>query len=75
MLFIDLRERERETSTGCLFIHTQSRDGTCNLGMFPDQELNLRPFGLWDTALTNWATLARANFIFQLQLTFSSILY
>ena len=31
-------------------------DGTHNLGMRPDQESNLQPFGVWDHAPTNWAT-------------------
>ena len=27
-----------------------------NLGMFPDQESNLQPFGVWDDTPVNWAT-------------------
>ena len=30
-----------------------------NLGLCPDQELNLWPFGLWNDAPTKWTTLAR----------------
>lgn len=26
------------------------------LGMYPDQELNLQPFGIWAYASTNWDT-------------------
>ena len=37
---------------------------THNLSMCPDQESNPWPFGLWDDAPTNWATLARAIFLF-----------
>ena len=32
-------------------------DQTCNLGMCPDWELNLQPFGVWDNNPTNWANL------------------
>ena len=35
-------------------------DQTHNPGMYPDRELNPRPFGLQDDAPTNRATLARA---------------
>ena len=63
--FIALKERgmvgegdrhhcERETSTGCLLIHTH------NLSVCPDQESNLWPFGLQDNAPTNLVTCAKA---------------
>ena len=29
------------------------RDQTLDLGMCPDQESNLKPFGVWDNAPTN----------------------
>ena len=59
------KEREtsmRETSIGCLLVWAWTRDWTYNLGMCPDQESNLRPFGLWDDTPTNWATQARAHY-------------
>ena len=43
------RERERkmtETSIGCLLRLPWPTDQTCYIGMCPDQELNLWPFGL-----------------------------
>ena len=58
--FIALRERmerekqwcEKEASIGCLLYvprlgiaHAQTGDQTRNLGMYPDWELNLKPFG------------------------------
>ena len=60
VLFVEI-ERERkgerekyqcETSTGSLpyVPRAPSRDQTHNLGMCPDQELNLWPFGIWDDA-------------------------
>ena len=54
-LLISERERERgkhQFSPAC----SPTRDLTCNLGMCPDQESNLQPFGIWDNAPTNWAT-------------------
>ena len=51
----------RETLIVCLLIHGPTGDQTHNLGMCPDQELNLQPFGLWDDAPTNRATLASAG--------------
>lgn len=62
-VFIDLREKnidgERETLIGWLPLFCTPRwlwgDGTCSLPMFPDQESNLKPFGVPD-APTSWAT-------------------
>ena len=42
-------------------VRTPAGDGTRNLGVCPDQEFNPRPFGLWDDAPTNWATLTGAR--------------
>ena len=58
-MFIDFREsgRERERNIDWLPpVHALTRDWTQNLGMCPDWELNLQPFGVWDEALTNRAT-------------------
>ena len=58
---------EREISIGCLLISALTRDQTQNLSMFPDQEFNPWPFGLWDNTPTNratptnWATPPRAK--------------
>lgn len=49
-----------ETWIGCL-PQAPSWDQTRNLDMCPDQESNLPPFGAWNNALINWATLARAQ--------------
>ena len=54
------RERETsmlETSIGCLLYVPQppTRDQTRNLSICPGWELNLQPFGVWDTIPTNWA--------------------
>ena len=46
------REKGRETSIGCL-LRNPTGDQTHNLGMCPDTELNLQPFGPWDDAPTN----------------------
>ena len=55
------RERERETYINVREkvdwlnpIHTPTRDWTNNLGMCPDQELNLYPFDIQDDAPTSW---------------------
>ena len=62
IMFIDLRERERERNIDLLPpICALTRDQTNNLGMFLDQELNLQPFGLWSNAPTYWATLPGAR--------------
>ena len=37
-------------------IHAPTRDQTHNLGMYPDQESNLQPFGVQDDTSINWAT-------------------
>ena len=39
-------------------------DQTCNLGMYPDWESNLQPFGTQDNVPTNWATPAGAIVLF-----------
>ena len=59
-------ERERETSmcerniSWFLPICILTGDQTYNLGMCPDRELSLQPFGVRDDSPTSWATLARA---------------
>ena len=58
-MFTDLRERdrERETLKGWLPpTHAQTRDWIHNLGMCPDWESNLQPFGVWSDYPTNLAT-------------------
>ena len=63
-----LRERERETwmwernINRLPAISGPTRDGTQNLGVCPDQESNLQPFGIWDTAPTNWAARPGQHF-------------
>ena len=51
------REGERERNTDVRenidqlpLTHALTGDKTCNPGMCPDQELNKRPFVLWDNA-------------------------
>ena len=39
-------------------------DRTLNLGMCPDRELNLQPFGVWDDAPINRATWPGLNRFF-----------
>ena len=48
-------------SFGGLSYEPRPRDQTRTLGMYPDQESNPQPFGLWDNAPTNWAIAARAQ--------------
>ena len=50
-------------------VYTLTRDWTHNLGVCPDQGLNLQPLGVKDNAPTNWATQPGLYqfFIFQLQ--------
>ena len=56
-------------------IHTQTGDGTCNLGMGPDQGSKPQHFGIWGNAPTNWATRPGLMiFFFNLRNT-SCILY
>ena len=70
-MFMDLRERGRERQTDKAretsmwewnidllpYSHTcPNWDGTCNLGMCPDQGWNPQPFGVWDDAPTNCTT-------------------
>ena len=50
---------ERETLISCLLIRTPTGGWTSKLGMCPDRDLNPQPFGQWDDAPTNWATLAK----------------
>ena len=52
---IDFREGEEgERNIGQLSpVHAPTGDRTCNLGVCPDQESNLPPFGVWDDAPTN----------------------
>ena len=37
-------------------IHALTSDWTCYLGMCPDWDLNMQPFGVWDDAPTSWTT-------------------
>ena len=48
-MFIDFRQRGGEKE------HTSTREWTCNLGMYPDQEWNHQPFGVGPDGSTNWA--------------------
>ena len=52
---------EREKYQPATPICAQTRDRTHNLGMCPDWDSNLQPFGLQDDAPTNKATPARAE--------------
>ena len=54
-MFIDLRGRERNIDWLPL-VSALTRDQTCNLGMWPEWELNPQTFGVWDNAPTNLAT-------------------
>ena len=46
-------ERKRERNINWLPpIYALTGDGTHNLAMFPDQESNPQPFGVWDDAPT-----------------------
>lgn len=54
--FSVLRERETlmsKRNIGCFLVYALTRDGTHNLGMCPNQELNLRCFDLWVNATNN----------------------
>ena len=74
-LFSLLLQREkhgcdRETLISCLpyapgprIVHSGTSDPTPRLGMSPNQELNLQPFGARDDTPTNGATLARARLV------------
>ena len=68
--FIAFRERGRETSMEERNIDqlpascTLSREQTHNLGMCPDKELNLQPFGVFTGKRSNQATLVRAVLYF-----------
>ena len=58
---IDFRERgrgrEKDRNIDLLRpVRTWTEAQTQNLGMCPDQEPNLKHFGVWDDAPTNWAT-------------------
>ena len=57
-MFIDLRERERERERHQLVATCKHPNWESNppLDSFPDWELNLQPFGVWDDAPTNSAT-------------------
>ena len=46
-------EGERERSIGCFPLSAPLRDQTHNLGMYPNQGLNLQPFGAWENSPTN----------------------
>ena len=47
------------------FVGSLTGDWTCNPGMCPDQEWNLRPFGRRDNAPAKWVTpLARDQMVF-----------
>ena len=48
-MLIDLREGKRNINRLPL-VRAPIGDQTCNLGMYPDGELNPRPFGLQDDA-------------------------
>lgn len=55
--FFRERGRERERDIDWLSpMHTPTGDRTHNLGMCPEGESNLPPFGVWDDVPTNWAT-------------------
>ena len=50
-------ERERERNLNQLsIVGAPMGNQTHNLGMCPDQDLNLRPFGVWDDGPTKLAT-------------------
>ena len=64
-MFIDFKERGKEREReGERNIDAREKhqlvashgDQTWNLGMCPDQELDLWPFNVWDHVPTNWAT-------------------
>ena len=58
-LLIFERERERERNINVRNFnrvpsgYASTRDGTHNLGMCPDWELNPQPFGVWGGAPSN----------------------
>ena len=59
-MFIDLRERERETYIWETSIsQVPFQDGTHNLRVCPDQGLNLQPFGAQADSPNNWAPCSR----------------
>ena len=50
---IDVREKHLSVFSHMLTNRILTRDGTCNLVMWPDQESNPRPFGKQNDSLTN----------------------
>ena len=56
-------ETERETIDWFSSTCAPAGDQIHNLGMCPDWELNLQPFGVWDDVPTNWATRPGHNTI------------
>ena len=67
MLFIAFRQRrrkrKREKHQSIFSGVRPDWNQTIYLGMCPDQELNLQPFGVQDNSPTNQVTPARAHFI------------
>ena len=73
-------EKDRERNMDSLLpVHALTRNWTHNLGMCPDQELNLQPFGVQDNAPTNSATWPGQLLVFLMlkglrtQFSFSSL--
>ena len=56
-MFIDFREREgREKERNMnrlLSVHALTGDQTCGLGMCPNLESNIQPFGVWNDTPIN----------------------
>ena len=52
-MFLSIWEGEKHQSVA---FHVHTGDQTHNLSMCLDRESNLQLFGVWDEALTNWAT-------------------
>ena len=58
-------ERERERNINQLPPYcAPTRDQTYSLGMCPDWNLNLQPFGVWDDAPTIWAIWPRPYLLY-----------
>ena len=65
---INVREKQRNIDQ-LPPIHSLTRDQTHNLGLCPDWELNLQPFGVWNNAPINWTTWQGQKQILFLNLT------
>ena len=66
-MILDREEgREREKHWSVASCRSPDQRGTRSLGVCPDHGPNPQPFGVWDDALTNWATWPELTIVFKL---------